>query len=504
MVRFRSLSRSLLAVGLGFLFLFGAVAPSASATSRSYASLRDAWRGAYAVRTIQETARIKRSAGWHAVHSRSLLGGRALTTRRAGASLKFRFTGTGIALIGPLGPRRGSFRIILDGHRVATVSAHSARYRAKRVLWSTTFSSSHRHTIVVRAVGTRGHPKVTVDALLRRGGPKATTASSTTPAPDGTVIGSGVSMDGLANTQIGSSNTQGAYSFVPTHSGTLATARFFDQMGSGYGSGDGGQVRVSLRADNGGQPAGSAIWTGSTITMGSSSQVGKLLTVGGKVTAGHRYWLVFAHTGGSGTFSLNCIYVRQPSGELSPRFTAPWTMSYYSGGSWHGRSGYTPVLDLGFADGFHEGNGYMELLYGSGNVAKLGGGSTLTQTFTVSRTGSFTELGIRALLTSGSSPLVAKIQTTSGTTLATASLAASHFASGNSGDYDSNGRGGYGTASLSVTLAPGTYRLVLTSSGTYTAFAIRKGTSFGYDPATISTGRSSTGGSEYDIQWYMR
>ncbi len=497
----RLLSRSLLAIALVIALLLVGTVPSGLAAPASYANLRSAWRAGHAVSTLQETARTQRSPGWRAVHSPSLLGGRALTTRRAGASLTFRFTGTGIALIGPRGPRRGAVRIILDGNLVATVSAHADRYEARRVLWSKTFAASHTHTMVVRAVGTAGHPKVTVDALLRRGARKS---SSAVAARGGAVIGSGVSMDGLANTQIGSSNPQGAYSFVPTHSGTLATVRIFDQMGSGYGSGNGGQVRLSLRANNGGKPASSAIWTGSTVTMGSSSQVGKLLTVGGHVTAGHRYWIVFTHTGGSGTFSLNCIYVRQPSGELSPRFAAPWTMSYYSGGSWHSRPGYTPVLDLGFAGGFHEGNGYVELLYGSGRVARIGGGSTVTQTFKVGRTKRFTQVGVRALRTSGASPLVARIKTTSGSTLATASIAPSRFATGNGSTFDTSGRGGYGTGSVSVKLAPGTYRLVLSSSGTYTAFAIRKGTSFGYSPATLSTGSASMGGSAYDIQWYLR
>jgi hypothetical protein len=318
------------------------------------------------------------------------------------------------------------------------------------------------------------------------------TASSGTP-----VLGSGVSMDGLANTQIGASgNSQGAYSFVPSHSGTLATARFFDQMGSGYGSGDGGQVTPSIRLDDGGRP-GVAIWTGPTITMGSSTQIGKLVAVGGSVNAGERYWLVLSHVSG-GSFSMNCIYVRQPTGELSPQFTAPWTMAYYSGGSWHTRSGYTPILDVGFADGFHEGNGYMELLYG-GNTVTISGSRTATQTFTVPATQTFSEIGVRALVTSGGSPLVATIQTGDGTALASASLTG--FAAGDSGNYDTNGRGGYGSAPISLTLAPGSYRLVLSSAGSYTTFAIRKGTAWGYDAATLSSGQYVSG---YDLQWYMR
>jgi len=305
-------------------------------------------------------------------------------------------------------------------------------------------------------------------------------------------------MDGLANTQIGASgNTAGAYGFVPSHSGALATARIFDQMGSGYGSGDGGQVRPSIHADAGGQP-GAAIWTGSILTMGSSTQVGKLLTVGGSVVAGVRYWLVFDHVSG-GSFSMNCIYVRQPTGELSPRFVAPWLMAYQSGDSWHTRSGYTPVLDLGFADGFHEGNGYMELRYGSGTVT-IGGSKTATQTFTVSGSQRITEIGVRALVTSGSSPLVATVQTASGTTLGSVSIPAGRFASGGPGNYDQSGRGGYGSAPLSLTLSPGSYRLVLSSAGTYTTFAIRKGTAWGYDAATLSSGQYVSG---YDLQWYM-
>ena len=275
-------------------------------------------------------------------------------------------------------------------------------------------------------------------------------------------------------------------------------------MQNGYGTGDGGSVVVSLRADNGGKPATTALWTGSTFTMGSSSQVGKLIAIGGAVTAGQRYWLVFSHVGGSGSFSLNCIYVRQPTGELSARFSAPWTMAYTpTARPGPPAPGYTPVLDLGYSDGFHEGNGYIELLYGSGHVATIGGSATASQTFTVSSTMTIHELGVRALLSSGSAPLVASLQTSSGSQLASVSLAASQFAAGSSSTYDTSGRGGYGSGPVSVTLTPGSYRLVLSSSSSYTAFAIMKGTAYGYTAATRNAGSSSLG-SSYDFQFYLR
>jgi len=109
---------------------------------------------------------VRRSAGWVGRASSFALGGRDISTTRAGAWLRHTFTGRGIALVGATGPLRGRAEVWLDGVRVATIDARSAVSAGRVLLYAAVVSPAVPHTIEVRVLGTPGRPRVDVDGFL--------------------------------------------------------------------------------------------------------------------------------------------------------------------------------------------------------------------------------------------------------------------------------------------------------------------------------------------------
>jgi hypothetical protein len=101
---------------------------------------------------------------WSTAAHRSYYGGSVHWTKVTGAKASLVFTGDRIRLIGPSGPTRGKAKVYIDGRLKATVNLYSARFQARRVLFSAAVQDgSHRITIV--AVATRGRPVVAIDAF---------------------------------------------------------------------------------------------------------------------------------------------------------------------------------------------------------------------------------------------------------------------------------------------------------------------------------------------------
>ena len=88
------------------------------------------------------------------------------TSRVAGATVRTTFTGRGIAVVMPRSSVRGKVSIYLDGTKVATVDTYASSAQARRVVWSKAWTSSARHSIVVRVSGTSGRPTVSLDGLI--------------------------------------------------------------------------------------------------------------------------------------------------------------------------------------------------------------------------------------------------------------------------------------------------------------------------------------------------
>jgi hypothetical protein len=70
-------------------------------------------------------------------------------------------------LVAALGPGRGSAAVYVDGKYRATISLASTTYRARQVVYATSWSTSGVHTLRIVNLGTAGHPRVDVDAFVQ-------------------------------------------------------------------------------------------------------------------------------------------------------------------------------------------------------------------------------------------------------------------------------------------------------------------------------------------------
>ena len=116
---------------------------------------------------VQESSSVvRRSTGWTRYVATSALGGRAAYATRAGSTVRYTFTGRGIALVGAKGPTRGTAEIRLDGVLVGRVSAYSRSSGSRWLLQALAVDPARPHTLEVRVLGTAGHPRFDVDAFL--------------------------------------------------------------------------------------------------------------------------------------------------------------------------------------------------------------------------------------------------------------------------------------------------------------------------------------------------
>ncbi len=103
---------------------------------------------------------------WRTLVKPAASGGTSRYTLSADARATFRFTGRAVAVVAPTGPIRGKARIIVDGKSVAVVDLGQSGFSQRRLVWSRSWSTSHRHTLRIVALGTHGRTRVDLDAFL--------------------------------------------------------------------------------------------------------------------------------------------------------------------------------------------------------------------------------------------------------------------------------------------------------------------------------------------------
>jgi hypothetical protein len=115
--------------------------------------------------TISDSSTLAVYRGtWGTASYPAYLGGRVHYTRSSGATAMVRFSGSGVALIGPKGPGRGRSAIYIDGHYVTTIDQTATSFVARRGLLVRSLAAGS-HTLVVKALGTTGRPMVAIDAI---------------------------------------------------------------------------------------------------------------------------------------------------------------------------------------------------------------------------------------------------------------------------------------------------------------------------------------------------
>jgi hypothetical protein len=103
---------------------------------------------------------------WKAAPDAKASGGGTRYSTEQGAKASLAFSGRAIGVVVQRGPGRGLADILVDGKKVATIDLQAAALQERRVVYATRWSSIGNHTVSVVVTGTKGRPRVDVDAFV--------------------------------------------------------------------------------------------------------------------------------------------------------------------------------------------------------------------------------------------------------------------------------------------------------------------------------------------------
>jgi hypothetical protein len=83
-----------------------------------------------------------------------------------GATASIRVTARNVAWLAPKNSSSGRAAVYIDGVYVTTVNLYSATNRTRQVVFASSFATSSQHVITIRNLGTAGHSRVNLDALV--------------------------------------------------------------------------------------------------------------------------------------------------------------------------------------------------------------------------------------------------------------------------------------------------------------------------------------------------
>lgn len=353
--------------------------------------------------------------------------------------------------------------------------------------------------------------------------PSPTIAPTPTPSASagGTAFwGSAIYADTKANLRVDGNRV--AHRFRASTTSTITSVRWQERGGSGYSSGTGGRIRLSLQADAGSGPSGAIIGTPGTFgPKVPSGGIFDAVTMSGSVVKGQLYDIVFENldpSPASNYISVNETFVYTAISPRQARFADSDYAVLYGTSSWSVQSKYTADMDVSYADGTHDGDAYIGMIGISGQAVYAGtisGSSQVRETlgaapFLVSTA------SVRIRRTSGSDPLTVSLITSAGAVVGQGQVPASVVpATASGGD---NGGSSWVTVNFPPTaFAGGELLLTTAASSTWTAAPIREGTDVGFAPslgfpggtAQVSTDNGGTWHEMYsapvlDLQFALR
>ncbi|HLJ15832.1 MAG TPA: fibronectin type III domain-containing protein [Bryobacteraceae bacterium] len=308
--------------------------------------------------------------------------------------------------------------------------------------------------------------------------------------------GPGVGSDGLANTVVGGiSGNIVSYRFRAGHTGSLQQIHvYLIQQHAGYSSGTGGQIQVTINADDG-TPAHNPSSTVLASYLLSNPAAATpsiyfpvfVFSVPASLVSGQLYHVVFTDVDPSPTanyLSVDAFYYIVPPTPVQPTIADTDWAELMSGpnGTWSPRAGYTPILELDYQDGFSEGNGYMEGWVGA--PENISGAAEVRETITVSPAReTVSSASIRVARISGSDPLVVLLEASDGTVIEQGQISADSIPL----TVPTSTVWATYTFAAPHTLVGGqTYHLQFSSAATSTfqVFPIRKGLAYGFQNTT--------------------
>ena len=114
----------------------------------------------------ERSSTITYAGSWHVARHSGYAGGSVRYATSAGDTAAIAVTGSRIAWYGPVGPTRGKARIIVDGVAHETIDLARSSFRPRVLLYSASWKTAGRHTLIIEVVGTRGHKLVAIDELV--------------------------------------------------------------------------------------------------------------------------------------------------------------------------------------------------------------------------------------------------------------------------------------------------------------------------------------------------
>jgi hypothetical protein len=116
----------------------------------------------------QQAARgITYTGTWGNLSTSTASGGSLRYSTARGATATFRFSGSSIAWVSTRGPGRGAAYVYIDGVYVQTVNLYATSGHSRAIVYAQNWATVGVHTIRIVVAGTRGHPRVEVDAFVR-------------------------------------------------------------------------------------------------------------------------------------------------------------------------------------------------------------------------------------------------------------------------------------------------------------------------------------------------
>jgi Pro-kumamolisin, activation domain len=120
----------------------------------------------YKLSLVQENSgAIKYSAGWKRQALTGAYGGQVEYANVAGKTATLTIKGTQIAWVSTQGPTRGSASVKLDSGATVTINTHTTSPQTAHIV-DVVSGAAGTHTLVVKVLGTSGHPRVDIDAFL--------------------------------------------------------------------------------------------------------------------------------------------------------------------------------------------------------------------------------------------------------------------------------------------------------------------------------------------------
>jgi hypothetical protein len=117
---------------------------------------------------VQEGATGTSHTGtWSTGTSSNYDGGHDRYASKAGASFTYSFTARSVAWVAPRSSTRGQAKVYVDGHLSKTVTLYSTSAKNRQLIFAKNWSEVGHHTLRIVVVGTKGHPRVDVDAFER-------------------------------------------------------------------------------------------------------------------------------------------------------------------------------------------------------------------------------------------------------------------------------------------------------------------------------------------------